>query len=182
VAQTDAIKGLTEAIKHNTFVNMAAIRELYRYRQISEADKVPPMWKPYTVLLPGGMSGDPINVFPRNPKRSGFVIQNVPSSGGTVLWSSRPFNIAEVTAVLAGTTQGVIDVGTLVVGGQSSISTSGPLFVATASASAATLQIIETLFYERNVDSTPGNDDAGKTWQPSGKIETFLDDFVKELV
>jgi hypothetical protein len=180
VASETVMNDLVNALKHNTFAQIVAIQEMYRYEQFKEANKVAPIWKPYTVMLPANMTGDPINVFPRNPKRSGFVLQNASTSSGAVTYSSRPFNIAEVTAVLANSSQGVIDAGTLQVGATMSIVTSGPLFVATGAA-AATLEIVETIYGESTFDSSDTTP-AGQHWSPSGRIEGFLNELAKELV
>lgn len=148
------IKDLVTALKHNTWANLKAIQEIYNYRQFDEANKVPPVWQPSTVLLPGNMSGnDPLNVFPRNPKRSGFVLLNNATSTGSVMFGSRPFNISEYVATLASTGQGKVDVGILAPGQSSTIVASGPLFVATTGSLPATLTVIETLYMEISQDA-----------------------------
>lgn len=182
MSTTDSlIKDLVEAIKHNTYAQIVAIRQTYLYEQFKEANKVPVTWKAYTIVLPGRMVGDPINVFPRNPKRSGFSLQNASTSSGQILYGSTPFNITEVGQLLNNTGQGVINVGVLQPGTSTSIVTSGPLFVGNAGVTSATLEVNETIYQEMYRDSsntTPSSDH----WEPHGSIEGFFAKLAKDMV
>ena len=145
---------LMEAMDRNTFATSLVLQALYRREQVKEADKIPPVWRPYTVLVPGQVAGQtnprPINVFPRNPKRSGFTMLNsgTGTNIGNVYFAGQEFDINEIGQQLAGQGQGVIGAGVLVNNSQISIVTSGPLYVAPTSATATVLTIIETQFLE----------------------------------
>lgn len=151
---------LMKAMEKNTYVHQLLLTALWRREQMKEADKIPPIWRPYTVLVPGLVAGQtnprPISVFPRNPKRSGFTVLNsgTAPSNGSIIFAGQEFDINEINAQLAGQGQGVISAGILVNGSQISIVTSGPLYIAPASATAASLTIIETEFTETTRDTS----------------------------
>jgi hypothetical protein len=167
----DVIRDLIKAMNDNAYVSKLVLTALYRREQMKEADKVPPIWRPLTVLVPGLVTGQnpvAINVFPRNPKRSGFSLLN--NSGGSIYFAGKTFDINQTTTTLSGTSQGVIEAGVLAVGQQISIVSSGPLFVGAASATASVLTVIETMFLETTKDTS----DDGRVHQGYGDEATVI--------
>lgn len=172
---SDAIKDLTKALQHNTFASLAAAKELYRYRQFDEANKVPADWNAYSVILPSNTAA--INVFPRNPKRAGFVLGNTGSA--VIYYQSRYFDINEILALETGQGSGVIQVGSLSTNQTANLATSGPLYVATGTGS-STLSVNELLYRETTRERETG--EAGSHWEPTDALGNMLEAFVKELV